>query len=224
MPTYRGCRGIAVEPISEAKIFTRLSTMIIGWTQNEFVAVNTAVSNREDKYVWFDVGKITTSENNTDITDKVRVPLTTLDVINDQYVKSGRYQQSQVAYVIKDVEGYEQEVLLGAKNLIAQRSVIGYQIEVWTSHEKRSPVIEFPGLQLLIDNSYRLFTFVQNSKLNIRACSELTNHLVELPSIFNETCQVFNTGRKCLGEICATRNDFPSMQHCFDDCPKYING
>ena len=168
----------------------------------------------------FNVGKISVSKNNTNTTEEIRVPLTTLDAINDQYVKSGTFQQSQVAYVIIDVEGHEQEVLLGAKNLIMHRSVIGYQIEVWTSHEKRGTIKQFPGLQLLIDNGYRLFTLVQNPKLNVTACSELTNRLVELPSIFNETCVPFPIGRRCLSEIWATRNDFPSMQHWFDDCPK----
>ena len=68
------------------------------------------------------------------LTGKVRVPLTTLDVLNAQYGAVGILGRSRIAFVIIDVEGREEDVLMGARGLIEQQSFVILGVEVWTKH------------------------------------------------------------------------------------------
>jgi FkbM family methyltransferase len=219
--SYRGCLGIAVEPIPAATNFTRISAKLNNWGEDKFLAINAVGSSKDGGFMWFDPKGITVSGNDGNLTGKVRIPVTTLDALNDNYGYIQRQSESQIAFVMIDVEGFEQEVLLGAKRLIERRSVLIYQIEVWTVRLKTGLVTSFPGLQLLIDNGYQLYTTTINSEMGYKSCDELTNRLLDISKIFNQTCQLPALPKDhCLGEVFAIRRDVPPLRQWLSACPK----
>ncbi len=222
LATYRGCQGIAVEGMPLAAKFIEISAEINNWKSNQFMVINAAGSDNPNGHVWFNPQTISISADISDTTGQVRIPLITLDSLNTQYGVNQISGKSRIQFVIIDVEGHEQKVLLGAKNLIEERSVIVFQIEVWTRYSKTGVVSEYPGLQLLVKNNYRLFTTTQNSAIGFKSCDELTNRIAELPIIFNETCyksKLMDYGN-CLGEVIAIRADFMPLRYWYSTCPK----
>lgn len=68
-----------------------------------------------------------------------------------------------VELLVVDVEGHEQEALLGAKELIEGRKVRVFEVEVWLiNHNNASAAPKatgsYPGLDLLVENGYHLWS------------------------------------------------------------------
>jgi len=218
---YRGCQGIAVEPMPAASNFSRITAMINNWGSERFLAINAIGSDTDGGNMWFDPSTISISTSETDLSRKIRVPVTTLDVLNDKYGMTSTDGQSRFAFVIIDVEGHEQTVLMGAKRLIEKRSVLAFEIEVWTKQASKGLITYFPGLQLLIDNGYRLYTTAANAGMPFNSCDEITNRIADLPRIFNQSCVSAKLpDTTCLGEVFAIRNDLPAFRQWFSACPK----
>lgn len=218
---YRGCHGIAVEPMPAASNFSRISALVNNWGSDQFLAINAVASQTDGGHMWFDPSTISISQNDTNLSQKIRVPVTTLDALNDKYGMRSTEGQSRFSFVIIDVEGHEQAVLQGAKGLIKQRSVLVFEIEVWTKKLTTGLVTYFPGLQLLADNGYRLYTTTVNSEMAFNSCDELTNRIPDLPRIFNQSCfQSKLPDTVCLGEVLAVRNDLPPLRQWLSSCPK----
>ena len=220
--TYRGCRGIAVEPIPAASQFTQISAKINNWGEDKFVAINAIGSRNDEGFMWFDPkGIVVSNDDGENITGKVRIPKTTLDALNNKYGFNGKENKSEISFVIIDVEGYEHEVLLGGQKLIEEQSVLIYQIEVWTNSKRTGIVKSFPGLELLINNGYRLYTTASNSKMNFKSCDEITNRLTDITKIFNGTCRGQSQHNvNCLSEVFAIRKDLPPLRQWLSECPK----
>ena len=218
---YRGCHGIAVEPIPVATNFARLSGILNNWSEDQFSVINAAGSSHNGGFTWFDPKGITLSSNNESTIGKVRIPFATIDALNEIYGYRKGQKESRIAFIMIDVEGHEQEVLLGSEKLIKEKSVLVFQIEVWTQIPQRGVIHSYPGLQLLIDNGYQLYTLSDNSQMNLRICDSITNRLSQLPLLFNQSCQKspIPTDR-CLGEVFALRSDLPPLRKWFTDCPK----
>ncbi len=222
--TYRGCRGIAVEPLPAAINFTRISAKLNNWGEDKFLAINAIGTSKDGGFMWFDVAGISVSETDVNLNRKVRVPVTTLDALNAKYGSKQGESESSISFVIIDVSGYEEEVLLGGKKLIEGRSVLVFQIEVWTVRVTVGLVKSFPGLELLIKNGYRLYTPISNSKMGFKPCDELTNRLSEIGSIFNETCQNSDSPKThCSNEVYAVRGDLLPLDKWLSSCPKRTN-
>lgn len=184
------------------------------------MVINAAGSRQNGGYTWFDPAGISMSSNNDITKGKIRIPLVTVDAVNDQYGYRGGRKDSRIAFVIIDVEWYEQEVLLGSRKLIEQKSVLVFQVEVWTHTPDKGHRHFFPGLQLSLYHGYRLYTTSSNTKMDISPCEEVTDRLSELPKIFNQSCQLANLpADQCLGEIFALRSDFPPLRQWFSACP-----
>lgn len=218
---YRKCFALAVEPIPAATNFVRLSALLNNWSENEFVIINAAGSNENGGFTWFDPKGISLSSNNESTFGKVKIPFVTVDYLNEKYGYRNKQNQSDIAFVVIDVEGHEQEVLLGSQFLIQQRSVLVYQIEVWTQIPQRGLIKSYPGLQLLINNGYHLYTLSTNTQINFKICDSITNRLNELPQIFNQSCRKSSLPfDRCLGEVFAIRSDLPPLKQWFSECPK----
>ena len=219
--TYRKCFGLAVEPLPVATNFVRMSAALNNWSENEFRIINAAGSNQNGGYTWFNPAGISMPKINDTTEGKVRIPLITVDALNDQYgYREGR-KESRIAFVMIDVEWYEQEVLLGSRKLIENQSVLVFQIEVWTSNPEKGLINSFPGLELFPQNGYRLYTTAQNAEMNFTSCDEVTNRLSELPRIFNQSCRHDKLpSNQCLGEVFAVRSDVPPLRQWFSSCPR----
>ena len=218
---YRGCFRIAVEPIPAATNFARISALLNNLSEEEFLVINAAGSNRNEGFTWFDPKGISLSSNNESTFGKVRIPFVTIDGINQKYGLTNKQNQSHIAFVMIDVEGYEQEVLLGSKYLIEQKSVLVYQIEVWTQIPEKGVIKSYPGLQLLVNNGYHLYTLSINTQINFKICDSITNRLNELPKIFNQSCRQSSLPQdQYLAEVFAIRSDFPLLRQWFSECPK----
>lgn len=218
---YRGCQGVAVEPMPAASNFSRISALLNNWGPDKFLAINAVGSRTNGGFMWFDPRTISISKNDTDLTGKLRIPVTTLDAVNEKYGNIQGRDQSRISFVIIDVEGHEQDVLLGAEKLIQQQSVIVFEIEVWTNQPTTGPVTSFPGLELLVSNGYRLYTLTRNSEMAFNSCDELTNRLAELPKIFNQSCQQPAMPKGyCLGEVFAIRSGAPPLRQWLSSCPR----
>jgi hypothetical protein len=86
---------------------------------------------------------------------------------------------------------------------------------------KTGLVTSFPGLQLLIDNGYQLYTTTSNSEMGYKSCDELTNRLLDISKIFNQTCQLPALPKDhCLGEVFAIRRDVPPLRQWLSECRK----
>lgn len=218
---YRGCFGLAVEPIPAATNFARISALLNNWSEDQFLIINAAGSSQNGGFTWFDPKGISLSSDNETTFGKIRIPFVTVDAMNQKYGFRKKENQSRIAFVVIDVEGHEDEVLLGSQKLIEQRSVLVYQIEVWTQIPKRGIIKSYPGLQLLVKNGYHLYTLSTNTQMNFRICDSITNRLTELPRIFNQSCRqsALPTDR-CLGEVFAMRSDLPPLRQWFSECPK----
>lgn len=218
---YRGCRAIAVEGMPAASNFSKISALINGWEESRFRAINAAVSHKNG-YVLFDITKISMSlptDKNKGHPGLVRVPMLTMDSIDQQYGRNRVTGKSDIAFVVIDVEGFEQEVLLGAKKLIKHRSVQVFQIEVWTSLQGKGKVLSFPGLELLTANGYKLFSPVLSVDAKAYTCEDLTNRLDELPQLFERRCQHDKVADgNCLAEILAVRPDVPPLKRWATQC------
>lgn len=220
---HRGCRAIAVEGMPAATNFTKISAILNGWDEAKFVAINAAVSD-QNGHVFFDPKQIQIvmpRENDPNQSRLIRVPMVTFDTIDRQYGRDALTGESHIRHVVIDVEGYEQEVLLGAKELIASRSVRVFEIEVWTSHRKKGNVTTFPGLQLLVDHGYHLYSLVRNEELGYKPCENLSIRLKDLPRLSEKSCRE----RKlpdgiCLQEIYALRSDVLPLNRWSSQCPK----
>ena len=218
---YRGCVGIGVEPIPAATHFARISAAVNNWNEDQFLMINAASSSRHGGFTWYDPKGIVLSADSANTAGKVQIPLVTVDAVNDQYGYSRQAKESRIAFVMIDVEGYEQDVLLGSKRLIEKKTVLVFQIEVWTQIASRGVVSSFPGLQLLVDNGYHLYTTTRNSQMNFTSCDPLTNRLPEIPTIFNESCRNSPLpADQCLAEVFALRSDIPPLRQWFVYCPK----
>ena len=128
---YRGCRAIAVEPILELTHYIKISARLQNWNEDKFLVINAAGSDRSNGTILFDPAQITIAHNTSDTSGKIQVPLTTLDEINRQHKEKQIIGHSPIAFVVIDVEGHEQEVLLGAKQLLSEQTVLVFMVEVW---------------------------------------------------------------------------------------------
>jgi FkbM family methyltransferase len=221
---YRGCRAIAVEPMPAAINFTRISAKLNNWGEDKFIAINAVGSNKSGGFMLFDTRTMSVSENSANMKRKLPIPMITLDALNDNYGSTQGRSESSIKFVIVDVEGHEQEVLLGGKKLIEQRSVLVFEIEVWSVQPKTGLVRSFPGLELLVDNGYRLYTRTSNLNMGFKPCDELTNRLSEIPRIFNRTCQMPDYPKsRCLNEVFAIRNDVLPFHTWYSSCSRRTN-
>jgi Methyltransferase FkbM domain len=203
--TYRKCFGAALN----------------NWSEKEFMIINAAGASQNGGYTWFNPKGISMSKINNITEGKVRVPLVSVDALNDQYGFSRGQKESRIAFVIIDVEWYEQEVLLGSRKLIENKSVLVFEIEVWTTTSEKGLITSFPGLELFLQNGYRLYTTAQNAEMNFTSCDEVTTRLIDLPRIFNQSCQQAKLpADQCLGEVFAIRSDIPPLRQWFSACPK----
>lgn len=219
--TYRKCFGFAVEPLTVATNFVRISAALNNWSEDKFKIINAAGSNQNGGYTWFNPAGISMPKGNDTTEGKIRIPLVSVDALNDQYGFGEGRKESRIAFVIIDVEWYEQEVLLGSRRLIENKSVLVFQIEIWTSTPEKGVINSFPGLQILIQNGYRLYTTGQNAEMNFTSCDEVTNRLTDLPRIFNQSCQnVILPASTCLGEVFAIRFDIPPVRQWLSACPQ----
>jgi len=81
-----------------------------------------------------------------------RVRVVTIDEIMSNYTAA----RDVVNVMIIDVEGYENEVLLGGQHTIRSQRVQFFNIEVWIRKNGKD-VKSFPGLELLVQSGYLLF-------------------------------------------------------------------
>lgn len=219
--SYRGCRSIAVEAMPLATNFTKISALINGWNEPKFQAINAAVSHK-DGYVLFDTTKISISESSNE--EKlhpgiVRVPMLTIDTINQRYGRNLKTGKSDITFMVIDVEGHEQEALLGAKKLIESQSVRMFEIEVWSSHHGKGKILSFPGLELLAANGYKLYSVIRNDERQYAPCEDLSKRLDELTSLVEKYCQGLPLlAGDCLFEIFAVRSDLPPMKRWSTMC------
>lgn len=216
--SYRGCRSIAVEAMPLAANFSRISAALNNWGPSRFLSIN-AAGGAQRGSVWFDPLLISISVNNDNNERKVHVPMTTLDDVNALHVLPS---QSQITLIIIDVERHEQAVILGARELIQQKSVAIFQIEMWTSHSVSGPIKDFSGIQLLMDNGYRIYTTAANSKMNHSTC-DIVTHLPNLIKIINEGSSCLpssNPNLDCLAEVYALRKDIPPLRNWYSSCRK----
>lgn len=221
LAAYRGCRAIAVEPMPLAVTFTKISGILNGWNKDAFLPINAVGSHTSGGSLWFDPRTISISVENNSTEGKLRIPVTTLDELNEKYGYANSQTTSQISFVVIDVEGFEQDVLLGAKNLIEKRSVIAFEIEVWSAKPKFGPITRFPGLDLLAKNGYRLYTYAYNPSLDFKSCDEITDRLSELPGIMNHSCIVSGlSADTCLTEVFAIRSDYPPPRQWSSSCQK----
>jgi hypothetical protein len=88
------------------------------------------------------------------------LPMVSLDYLDEFYVKKGSY-----LLVVIDTEGYEESVMLGAKQLINSRKVPIYQIEVWWQSTKDIP--RKLGLRHLESVGYHFFLLAKSREFTV---------------------------------------------------------
>jgi FkbM family methyltransferase len=146
MGAAAGCQGLTIEGNPVHPPFIQLTADINGWT-NKFRVINAAVGEVDKaEGLKFGFGELAGPNE-----PGVVVPMVALDSVFRKY-----YPNASVNIGIIDVEGYEQNVLLGASQLLKEKRVAVWSIEVWFV-KKGQRVTDFRGLQLLLDSGYMLY-------------------------------------------------------------------
>lgn len=127
--------------------FMQLNARLNGF-QDHFTVVNAIVGGKDDTEGLSFAGQ-SIAEHGTP--GAVMVPMVKLDTVFKNFS-----EDMHVSLGIIDTEGYENNVLQGAVQLVKSRRVAVWVIEVWYRQRGRD-VAALPGLQLLLDKGYTLF-------------------------------------------------------------------
>lgn len=142
-----GCSGLSVEGNPVHIPFMQLNARLNGF-QDHFTVVNAIVGEKDDTQGLSFAGQ-SIAEHGTP--GAVTVPMVKLDTVFKAFS-----EDMHVSLGIIDTEGYENNVLQGAVQLVKSRRVAVWVIEVWYRQRGRN-VSALPGLRLLLDNGYKLF-------------------------------------------------------------------
>eukprot|EP01041_Mallomonas_annulata_P012822 gene12822-27035_t len=149
----RGCLGLSVEG-SKEHIQAIQFTAAINNHQNKHFIVH-AAGGEKDGDIYFVADKVYHNIKDIKYTSKTiiqHVKMITIDSLISNYIKP----LDIINTLIIDVEGYENEVLLGANKTIASGIVKFFHIEVWLVKDGVR-VTEFPGLALLEHYGYTIY-------------------------------------------------------------------
>ena len=124
-------------------------------------------------------------------------PMVTADSVVDQHVNS--VGGSLVGMMI-DVEGFEQEVLLGAAQTIRTLAPAFVVVEVWPVRDGVNKTV-FPGLDMLAENGYKLVAHPEGIIVPTVVSSALD------PRLHLDCYPECGNGRCCLTEMVAVRHD-----------------
>jgi FkbM family methyltransferase len=103
----------------------------------------------------------------------INVPCITLDT----YVRQQSIQR--VAFLKVDVEGYEEMVFQGAKNLLSQRQIQCIYYEVCPDMAKKAGLSPYAPTQILLDSGYQIYKLSQDGSLTSVKIDEIDRVILD---------------------------------------------
>jgi FkbM family methyltransferase len=146
MAVASGCSGIAVEGNANHTHYMHITSALNSF-QGAMHVINAVAGDEDRQGVAFGEYSVESAAPDA-VAD---LSMVTLDSLDRDYVRDGKY-----LVVVIDVEGFEQEVLRGAKKLINSRRVPFFQIELWWELGGVKRTV-FPGLRHLESVGYTFF-------------------------------------------------------------------